>query len=61
MNDILSTVNQIVICSVSYSILLIIYGYLLYNIGKFVVRLFTAAYHRVKADWKAWHPNQDDE
>lgn len=61
MNDIISAVNQFVISSVCYSILLICYGYLFYNIGKFIVRIFTAAYRRVKADWKAWRLKQDDE
>lgn len=61
MNDIISSVNQFVICSVVYSLLFIFYGYLLYNIGNFIVRLFASAYRRVKADWKAWHPNKDDQ
>lgn len=61
MNDIISSVNQFVICSVVYSLLFIFYGYLLYNIGNFIVRLFASAYRRVKADWKAWHPNKHDQ
>ena len=61
MNDIISSVNQFVICSVVYSLLFIFYVYLLYNNGNFIVRLFAAAYRRVKADWKAWYPNKDDQ
>ena len=61
MNDIISSVNQFVICSVGYSLLFIFYGYLLYNIGNYIVRLFAAAYRIVKADWKAWHQNKDDQ
>lgn len=61
MNDIISSVNQFVICYVGYSLLFIFYGYLLYHIGNFIVRLFAAAYRRVKADWKAWYRNKDDQ
>ena len=61
MNDIISIANQIIIYSVCYSFFFIIYGYALYNIGKFVVKILTAAYRRVKADWKAGHPNKDDQ
>lgn len=61
MNDIISSVNQFVICSVVYSLLFIFYGYLLYHIGNFIVGLFAAAYRRVKADWKAWYRNKDDQ
>ena len=61
MNDTISIANQIVIYSVCYCFFFIIYGYSLYNIGKFIVRILTAAYRRVKADWKAWHPNKKDD
>lgn len=61
MNDMISIANQIVIYSVCYCFFFIIYVYALYNIGKFIVRILTAAYRRVKADWKAWHPDKKDD
>lgn len=59
MNNIISIANQIIIYSVCYSFFFIIYGYALYNIGKVIVKILTAAYRRVKADRKACHPNKD--
>ena len=61
MDDMISIANQIVIYSVCYCFFFIIYGYALYTLGKFIVRILTAAYRRVKADWKAWHPDKKND
>ena len=59
MNDMISIANQIVIYTACYVFFFIIYGYALYNIGKFIVRILAAAYKRLKADWKAWRSNRN--
>ena len=54
MNEFFTMVNQIVLHSVCYAFFFLIYGYAIYNVGKFIVRLLTSAFRCIKAYWNAW-------
>lgn len=52
MNTMIHYVNQLVIYTVCYTFFFIIYGFAIYNIGAFIVRILTLAYKKIKSDWK---------
>ena len=61
MDNFFNYANHLVLYTVCYAFFFAIYGYIFYHIGKFIVRVLTAAYKRVKADWKAWRSGKDNQ
>jgi len=54
MENIVNILNNLVLGTVCYSFLIIVYGYALYNTGKFLVYVFTQACKHVKKDIRKW-------
>jgi len=61
MNTMIHYVNQLVIYTVCYTFFFIIYGFAIYNIGAFIVRILTLAYKKIKSDWKKWRSSKDNQ
>ena len=46
--------NQFVIYTVCYVLFFAIYGFIIYNLLKFIFRVAANAYKLIKSDWDAW-------
>ena len=54
METLITDANQFVIYTVCYALFFAIYGYIIYNLLKFIFRVVANAYKLVKSDWNAW-------
>lgn len=54
MEALVTYANQFVIYTVCYALFFAIYGYIIYNLLKFIFRVAVNAYRLIKSDWDAW-------
>lgn len=54
METLVTYANQFVIYTVCYALFFAIYGYIIYNLLKFIFRVAANAYKHIKSDWDAW-------
>lgn len=59
MNNIINIANQIIVYSVCYAIIIVVYGYLFYHIFKFIIQITTYAYKKLAADWRKWRSGKN--
>ena len=58
MNALIDIANKLVIYSVFCTIFFLVYGYVFYSIGKFIVKISAVIYRKVKDDWENWRSNK---
>lgn len=54
MHEVVTFANHFVIYSACYTVLAVIYGYITYNLIKFIIRILNAAYKTVRSDITEW-------
>ena len=55
METLITCANQFVIYTVCYALFFAIYGFIIYNLLKFIFRVAVNAYKLIKSDWDAWY------
>jgi len=61
MEHLIELANQFVIYFAGYSLILIIYGFIIYNLVKFVLYVLTNAYKAVRLDIRKWRAGKEKE
>ena len=55
MNEVVTFANHFVIYAACYTVLAVIYGYITYNLIKFIIRILNAAYKTIRSDVMKWN------
>ena len=55
MENIINMANQIIVYSVCYTLIFVVYGYVFYHEFKFIAQILICAYKKLTADWRKWH------
>lgn len=55
MENMINITNQIIVYSVCYTLILVVYGYVFYHVFKFIAQIAICAYKKLAADWHKWH------
>ena len=58
MDFLVTYANQFVIYTVCYALFFAIYGFIIYNLLKFIFRVAANAYKLIKSDWDAWRADK---
>ena len=46
--------NQIIVYSICYTLIFVVYGYVFYHVFKFIAQIVIYAYKKLAADWRKW-------
>lgn len=54
MDNMINITNQIIVYSVCYTLIFVVYGYVFYHVFKFIAQIVIYAYKKLVADWRKW-------
>lgn len=54
MEKIINIANQIIFYSVYYTLLIVVYGLVFYNVFKFIIKIAVYTFRHLRADWMRW-------
>ena len=54
MDNMINIANQIIVYSVCYTLIFVVYGYVFYHVFKFIAQFVIYAYKKLAADWRKW-------
>lgn len=59
METIIESANQFVFYAAAYTLIFVIYGFIIYNLIKFILSVLTSAYRTVMKDLNRWRSRKD--
>lgn len=59
METIIESANQFVFYAAVYTLIFVIYGFIIYNLIKFILSVLTSAYRTVMKDLNRWRSRKD--
>lgn len=59
MKTIIETANHFVFYAAGYTLVFVIYGFIIYNLIKFIILVITSAYNTVMKDLNRWRSRKD--
>lgn len=59
METIIESANQSVFYAAGYTLIFVIYGFIIYNLIKFILSFLTSAYRTVMKDLNRWRSRKD--
>lgn len=59
METIIESANQFVFYATGYTLIFVIYGFIIYNLIKFILSVLTSAYKTVMKDLNRWRSRKD--
>ena len=51
MDNMINIANQIIVYSVCYTLIFVVYGYVFHHVFKFIAQIVIYAYKKLAADW----------
>ena len=57
MDNMINIANQIIVYSVCYTLIFVVYGYVFYHV--FIAKIVIYAYKKLAADWHKWHSGKN--
>lgn len=54
MDNMINIANQIIVYSVCYTLIFVVYGYMFYHVFKFIAQIVIYTYKKLTADCRKW-------